>query len=106
MGVLLELLEPDHSRTAFDRMEAPESRIDRFIDPGSGDSYQVDRAMEAFMNGGMWGRGPGEGTIKAIPYFINTEYCPVIKLKDWISFKNIQTYLSRPHLGPFQTIFP
>ena len=41
------------------------SRIDRFIDPASGDSYQVDRAMEAFMNGGMWGRGPGEGTVKA-----------------------------------------
>ena len=41
------------------------SRIDRFIDPGSGDSYQVDRAMEAFMNGGLWGRGPGEGTVKS-----------------------------------------
>ena len=40
------------------------SRIDRFIDPASGDSYQVDRAMEAFMNGGLWGRGPGEGIAK------------------------------------------
>ncbi|NKB54883.1 MAG: cell division protein FtsW [Alphaproteobacteria bacterium] len=41
------------------------SRIDRFLDPASGDSYQVDRAMEAFMNGGLFGRGPGEGTAKA-----------------------------------------
>jgi cell division protein FtsW len=40
------------------------SRIDRFIDPASGDSYQVDRSMDAFMNGGWWGRGPGEGTVK------------------------------------------
>jgi len=40
------------------------SRIDRFLDPASGDSYQVDRAMDAFMNGGIWGRGPGEGTMK------------------------------------------
>ncbi len=40
------------------------SRIDRFLDPASGDSYQVDRAMDAFMNGGLWGRGPGEGTMK------------------------------------------
>ncbi len=40
------------------------SRIDRFFDPASGDSYQVDRAMDAFMNGGLWGRGPGEGTVK------------------------------------------
>ncbi|HXP31038.1 MAG TPA: putative peptidoglycan glycosyltransferase FtsW [Stellaceae bacterium] len=42
-----------------------ESRIDRFFDPASGDSYQVDRSMEAFANGGIWGRGPGEGTVKA-----------------------------------------
>jgi cell division protein FtsW len=40
------------------------SRVDRFLDPASGDSYQVDRAMDAFMNGGMWGVGPGEGTMK------------------------------------------
>jgi cell division protein FtsW len=40
------------------------SRIDRFLDPASGDSYQVDRSIEAFMNGGLWGRGPGEGRIK------------------------------------------
>jgi len=40
------------------------SRINRFLDPASGDSYQVDRAMEAFLNGGLWGRGPGEGIVK------------------------------------------
>ncbi|MCC6469612.1 MAG: cell division protein FtsW [Alphaproteobacteria bacterium] len=40
------------------------SRINRFLDPGSGDSYQVDRAMEAFLNGGLFGRGPGEGIVK------------------------------------------
>jgi len=40
------------------------SRVDRFFDPASGDSYQVDRALDAFMNGGLFGRGPGEGTVK------------------------------------------
>lgn len=40
------------------------SRINRFLDPASGDSYQVDRAMEAFVNGGLFGRGPGEGIVK------------------------------------------
>ena len=39
-------------------------RIDRFLDPASGDSYQVDTALEAFMNGGLVGRGPGEGVVK------------------------------------------
>lgn len=40
------------------------SRVDRFFDPTSGNSYQVDRAMDAFVHGGLWGVGPGEGTIK------------------------------------------
>jgi len=39
-------------------------RVDNFLDPAAGDSYQVDRSLEAFMNGGLYGRGPGEGTIK------------------------------------------
>jgi len=43
-----------------------QSRIDRFLDPASGDSFQIERSMEAFVNGGLWGRGPGEGTIKAV----------------------------------------
>ena len=42
------------------------NRIDRFLDPSSGDSYQVDRSLEAFMNGGLFGRGPGEGTVKEV----------------------------------------
>jgi cell division protein FtsW len=40
------------------------SRINGFLDPQSGDTYQVDRSIDAFMNGGLWGRGPGEGTVK------------------------------------------
>ncbi len=39
-------------------------RIDGFLDPASGDSYQIDRSLEAFVNGGLYGRGPGEGTVK------------------------------------------
>jgi cell division protein FtsW len=42
------------------------SRINRFLDPGAGDSYQVNRSIEAFANGGLWGRGPGEGTVKDV----------------------------------------
>jgi len=39
-------------------------RVDHFLDPSTGDSYQVNRSIEAFANGGLWGRGPGEGTVK------------------------------------------
>jgi cell division protein FtsW len=41
-------------------------RIRRFIDPGSGDTFQIDNAVESFLRGGWFGRGPGEGTVKRI----------------------------------------
>ena len=41
-------------------------RIDSFLDPSAGDRYQIQRSMEAFMNGGLFGRGPGEGTVKGL----------------------------------------
>jgi cell division protein FtsW len=41
-------------------------RIQRFLDPGSGDTFQVDTAAESFMRGGWFGTGPGEGTVKRI----------------------------------------
>ena len=39
-------------------------RIKRFMNPGTGDTFQVDTAMEAFSNGGWFGLGPGEGIAK------------------------------------------
>ena len=42
------------------------SRVTRFLDPASGDSYQVTTALEAFANGGLLGRGPGEGRVKDV----------------------------------------
>jgi cell division protein FtsW len=42
------------------------SRVSRFLDPQVGDSYQVNRALEAFGNGGLLGRGPGEGRVKDV----------------------------------------
>jgi cell division protein FtsW len=39
-------------------------RIRRFMNPASGDTFQVDTAMEAFANGGWFGLGPGEGIAK------------------------------------------
>jgi cell division protein FtsW len=40
------------------------SRINRFIDPQSGDTYQIDKANQAFGHGGLFGTGPGEGVVK------------------------------------------
>ena len=41
-------------------------RIDRFFDPAGTEAYQVARSLEAFRNGGIFGRGPGEGRVKEV----------------------------------------
>ncbi|MCB9963794.1 MAG: cell division protein FtsW [Rhodospirillales bacterium] len=41
-----------------------QSRIDRFLDPSSGDSYQIEKSLEAFRSGGIFGAGPGQGDVK------------------------------------------
>ncbi len=41
-------------------------RIDRFLNPDSGDTYQIDLAIDSFLHGGWLGQGPGEGTFKRI----------------------------------------
>ena len=50
------------------------SRIDRFIDPAGGDSYQVDTALQAFGMGGFFGRGPGEGIVKQVLPDAHTDF--------------------------------
>jgi cell division protein FtsW len=43
-------------------------RIDRFMDPTSGDHYQVGLALEAVRGAAWFGSGPGEGRVKyALP---------------------------------------
>ena len=41
-------------------------RIQRFLDPASGDTFNIDIATEVFMRGGWFGKGPGEGTVKRL----------------------------------------
>ncbi len=41
-------------------------RIQRFLDPASGDTFNIDIATESFMRGGWFGQGPGEGTVKRL----------------------------------------
>ena len=44
------------------------TRINSFINPEEGNTYQVDRALESLMEGGWFGRGPGESVAnKLIP---------------------------------------
>ena len=49
-------------------------RINRFLDPSSGDTYQVDTAIESFVRGGWFGAGPGEGTVKRVLPDAHTDF--------------------------------
>ena len=48
---------------AFSHVQA---RVDRFLDPSGGEGFQVARALDALRNGGLLGRGPGEGQVKRV----------------------------------------
>jgi cell division protein FtsW len=54
------------------------ARILKFIDPsavgGMTDTFQVDTALESFLSGGWFGKGPGEGTIKRILPDAHTDF--------------------------------
>jgi cell division protein FtsW len=49
-------------------------RIERFLDKNSGDTFQVDTALESFAQGGWLGKGPGEGTVKRILPDAHTDF--------------------------------
>lgn len=50
------------------------SRVDRFMDPAAGENYQIERAMQAFGAGGLFGTGPGEGAIKRVLPDAHTDF--------------------------------
>lgn len=51
-----------------------QDRVTRFLNPESSDTYQTDKALEAIANGGLLGRGPGEGTVKHSVPDIHTDF--------------------------------
>jgi cell division protein FtsW len=50
------------------------SRIDRFLHPDKGDTFQVDTAIQAFHNGGLMGTGPGGGEAKLVLPDAHTDF--------------------------------
>lgn len=59
------------------------TRIDRFLDPTSGDTYQVDTALESFVRGGWFGRGPGEGTVKRVLPDSHTDFVFAVTAEEY-----------------------
>jgi cell division protein FtsW len=59
------------------------SRIDRFLDPASGDTYQADRSIDSFLHGGWFGRGPGEGTVKDVLPDSHTDFIFAVAAEEY-----------------------
>ncbi|MBA2126559.1 cell division protein FtsW [Hyphomicrobium methylovorum] len=51
-----------------------QSRLEKFFSAAPFENYQVGRAMQSFSEGGLFGRGPGEGTIKSVLPDAHTDY--------------------------------
>ncbi|MDP1873259.1 putative lipid II flippase FtsW [Phenylobacterium sp.] len=49
-------------------------RVNRFLNPETADTHQVDRAAEAIAAGGLFGRGPGEGVMKRHVPDLHTDF--------------------------------
>jgi cell division protein FtsW len=59
------------------------SRLQRFLDPASGDTFQIDTSLESFMRGGWFGRGPGEGTVKRILPDSHTDFIYAVAAEEF-----------------------
>lgn len=59
---------------AYEFVPHVRERIERFMDKSSGDSFQVDTALESFAAGGLLGKGPGEGSVKRILPDAHTDF--------------------------------
>ncbi len=59
------------------------SRVDRFLDPESGDTYQSDRSLDSFLNGGWFGKGPGEGTVKDVLPDSHTDFIFAVAAEEY-----------------------
>ena len=58
----------------FPKFDYIKNRLLSFIDPNSGNNYQSERASEAISNGGFFGQGIGEGTLKSDVPEAHTDY--------------------------------
>jgi len=58
-------------------------RIERFMNPETGDSYNLDLAKQSFLSGGWFGRGPGEGTVKRLLPESHTDFIYAVAAEEF-----------------------
>ncbi len=60
--------------TAYQNLPHVASRVNRFLNPEQGDTFQVDTARRGFENGGLFGTGPGGGSAKQVLPDAHTDF--------------------------------
>ncbi|MDO8605336.1 MAG: putative lipid II flippase FtsW [Phaeospirillum sp.] len=70
----LGLAAPVGAMAAYYAFPHVTSRVDKFLDPSGAGSYQVTTALNAFRNGGLFGKGPGEGRVKLVLPDAHTDF--------------------------------
>ncbi len=58
-------------------------RIDAFFNPTGNDTFQLDKARESFVEGGWFGRGPGEGTVKSTLPDAHTDFVMAVIAEEY-----------------------
>ena len=65
------------------------SRINTFLDPSKGDSFQSQKALDAIKQGGLTGQGMGEGILKDSVPEAHTDYIIAVISEEFGSFVSI-----------------
>jgi cell division protein FtsW len=58
-------------------------RLDHYLHPESGEGFQTDRALQSFVEGGLFGKGPGEGTIKSVLPDAHTDFIFAVTAEEY-----------------------
>lgn len=69
--------------TLYQTLPHVTERVDGFLKPGATDSYQIERALDAIASGDVFGRGIGEGEIKALLPDAHTDFVFAVASEEW-----------------------
>jgi cell division protein FtsW len=69
--------------TAYLNVDHVAQRLNSYLNPSSGDTFQVDTAHNAIIKGGWLGKGPGEGTIKNILPDAHTDFIFAVAAEEY-----------------------
>jgi cell division protein FtsW len=68
---------------AYVMMPHVAQRIDRFMSPETGDTFQIDKALGSILRGGWFGQGPGEGVVKRVLPDAHTDFIFAVAAEEY-----------------------